>query len=57
MAKDLPSENETVKLSDEAAVRDIIVDSVFNLWKTVSNLTRLRLTKRERYRERFWQRR
>lgn len=40
----------SVKLSDEAAVREIIIDSVFNLWKTVDNLTRLRPTKREHYR-------
>lgn len=39
-----------VKLSDEEEVKQIIVDSVFNLWKTVNNLTRLRLTKRGHYR-------
>lgn len=50
MAKDFAKDNDIVKLSDEATVREIIIDSVFNLWKTVSNLTRLRLTKREHYR-------
>ncbi len=50
MAEDSPSDKEIVKLSDEEAVRELIIDSVFNLWKTVNNLTRLRLTKRERYR-------
>lgn len=50
MAEDLPNDIDIVKLSDEAAVREIIVDSVFNLWKTVNNLTRLRPTKREHYR-------
>lgn len=47
MEKDLSN---IVKLSDEEAVKEIIIDSVLNLWKTVSNLTRLRLTKREHYR-------
>lgn len=50
MAEDFPNDTDIVKLSDEAAVREIIIDSVFNLWKTVSSLTRLRLTKREHYR-------
>lgn len=44
------SAQNTVKLSDEEAVKEIITDSVFNLWKTVNNLTRLRPTRRERYR-------
>lgn len=41
---------DNVKLSDEDRVREIIIDSVFNLWKTVDNLTRLRPTKRSTYR-------
>jgi uncharacterized protein (TIGR00730 family) len=49
MTDNLPKDTDIVKLSDEEAVREIIVDSVFNLWKTVSNLTRLRPTKREHY--------
>lgn len=49
MAEDLPSDKEIVRLSDEAAVREIIIDSVFDLWEVVNNLTRLRLTKRAHY--------
>lgn len=50
MAEDLPKDKEIVRLSDEEAVREIILDSVFNLWKVVNNLTRLRPTKRKHYR-------
>src|SRR5262245_59873690 len=42
--------SQTVSLSDETAVKDILVDAVFGLWKVVNNLTRLRPTKRDRYR-------
>lgn len=49
MAEDLPKDKEIVRLSDEEAVREIIIDSVFDLWKVVNNLTRLRLTKRAHY--------
>ena len=37
-------------LSDEEAVKAIIVTTVLDLWKVVNNLTRLRPAKRERYR-------
>jgi uncharacterized protein (TIGR00730 family) len=40
----------TVSLTDEEAVKQIVVSSVFGLWDIVSNLTRLRPSKRERYR-------
>lgn len=50
MTKDLPKGKEIVRLSDEEAVRDIIVNSVFDLWKVVNNLTRLRQTKHANYR-------
>jgi uncharacterized protein (TIGR00730 family) len=40
----------TVPLSDEKAVLDILTKSVFGLWDTVNTLTRLRSTKRDRYR-------
>ena len=43
-------ESQTVPLSDEAAVKGILVDAVFGLWKVVNNLTRLQPTSRERYR-------
>lgn len=39
-----------VRLSDEEAVKQIIIDSVFDLWKVVNNLTRLRPAKQENYR-------
>jgi uncharacterized protein (TIGR00730 family) len=40
----------TVSLADEEAVRRILVDTLFGLWATVNNLTRLRPSKHERYR-------
>ena len=43
-------ENALVPLSDEKAATDILIKSVLGLWETVNNLTRLRPTKRERYR-------
>ncbi len=39
-----------VSLSDEEAVKEIVRTTVLNLWKVVNNLTRLRPSKRERYR-------
>jgi uncharacterized protein (TIGR00730 family) len=39
-----------VSLADEDAVKQILVSSVFGLWDIVNSLTRLRPTKRERYR-------
>jgi uncharacterized protein (TIGR00730 family) len=40
----------TVSLADEDAVKQILTDTLFGLWATVNNLTRLRPSKRERYR-------
>jgi hypothetical protein len=40
----------TVSLRDEEGVKRILVDTVFGLWGIVNNLTRLRPTRRERYR-------
>src|SRR6201997_343633 len=37
-------------LADEEGVKDILVRSVFGLWEIVNDLTRLRPSKRERYR-------
>jgi uncharacterized protein (TIGR00730 family) len=42
--------NAPVSLADEEAVKKVLVDSVFGLWDVVNNLTRLRPSKRERYR-------
>ena len=39
-----------VRLDDEAAVKQLLVDTVFGLWATINNLTRLRPSKRERFR-------
>ena len=40
----------TVSLADEEGVKQILVNTVFDLWDIVNNLTRLRPSKRERYR-------
>ncbi|MFO0844657.1 MAG: LOG family protein [Gemmataceae bacterium] len=45
---------EQVPLSEEAAVRDILACSVLGLWEVVNNLTRLRPTRRDRYRVTFF---
>src|SRR5437868_6934069 len=39
-----------VSLADEEGVKDVLVSTVFSLWEIVNNLTRLRPSKRERYR-------
>lgn len=41
---------QTISLADEEAVKDLLVDTVFSLWDVVNNLTRLRPSKRDRYR-------
>lgn len=40
----------TISMADEAAVKEVLVSTVFGLWDIVNNLTRLRPSKRERYR-------
>ncbi|CRX37954.1 LOG family protein [Estrella lausannensis] len=50
MAEESNTTANIVKLSDEEAVKEIVINSIFNLWKTVNNLTRLRPSRRERYR-------
>jgi uncharacterized protein (TIGR00730 family) len=42
--------SQTVSLADEEAVKDILVGTVFGLWEIVNNLTRLRPSRRDRYR-------
>jgi uncharacterized protein (TIGR00730 family) len=44
------SASRLVSLADEEAVKDILTTTVLDLWKVVNNLTRLRPSKRERYR-------
>jgi uncharacterized protein (TIGR00730 family) len=41
---------QTISLADEEAVKELLVNTVFGLWDIVNNLTRLRPSKRERYR-------
>ncbi len=43
-----PSGN--ISLNDEEAVKQVLVDSVLGLWDVVNNLTRLRPSRRDRYR-------
>ena len=40
----------SVSLAEEDAVKEILAATVLDLWKVVNNLTRLRPSKRERYR-------
>jgi uncharacterized protein (TIGR00730 family) len=42
--------SQTVSLADEEKVKDVLVRTVFGLWDIVNDLTRLRPSKRERYR-------
>lgn len=39
-----------IRLADEEGVRQVLVNSVLGLWDVVNHLTRLRPTKRDRYR-------
>ncbi len=41
---------DAVSLNDEDAVKTVLIDSVLGLWDVVNNLTRLRPSKKERYR-------
>jgi uncharacterized protein (TIGR00730 family) len=45
-----PSDAALVPLSDEKGALDILTQTVLLLWESVNNLTRLRPTKRDRYR-------
>jgi hypothetical protein len=42
--------SQPVSLADEDAVKQVLVNAVYGLWEVVNNLTRLRPTKRDRYR-------
>src|SRR5262249_430967 len=52
MSTDEPAgaRSEMVSLADEAAVKQVLVDSVLGLWDVVNNLTRLRPSRPDRYR-------
>ena len=41
---------ERVSLADEAGVKHVLVNSILGLWDVVNNLTRLRPSRRDRYR-------
>lgn len=43
-------EQEQISLGDEEQVREVIAQSVLGLWEVVNNLTRLKPSKKERYR-------
>ena len=45
-----PSSQAAISLGDERAVLELVSGSIMNLWDTVNALTRLRPTRRERYR-------
>jgi hypothetical protein len=42
--------SESVSLANEEAVKPVLLDSVFGLWNVVNNLTRLKPSRRDRYR-------
>lgn len=50
MSEQLGNRTDAVTINDEEAVKKIIADSILGLWDVVNNLTRLRPTKRDRYR-------
>jgi len=45
-----PRPTDLVSLSDEDAVKQVLVDSVLGLWDVVNNLTRLKPSRHDRYR-------
>src|SRR5512145_1836168 len=45
-----PERTNAVSLGDEEAVKKVVVDSVLGLWDLVNNLTRLKPSRRDRYR-------
>ena len=45
-----PDGSRMVSLADEEAVKEVLSATVLDLWKAVNNLTRLKPSKRERYR-------
>jgi len=41
---------DTINLNDEESVNRVLMETVFGMWDIVDNLTRLRPSRRERYR-------
>ena len=50
MSKSEITKRGVVPIADEEAVKEVLVNSVLGLWDVVNNLTRLRPSKRDRYR-------
>jgi uncharacterized protein (TIGR00730 family) len=50
MSLDSAAGSSDISLRDEDRVRQVLVDSVLGLWDVVNNLTRLRPSRRDRYR-------
>ena len=52
MSKNKSSEtkSDSISLNDEEAVKQVLVNSVLGLWDVVNNLTRLKPSRRDRYR-------
>ena len=48
------SEPAGISLSDEEAVKGVVANSIFALWDVVNSLTRLKPSRRERYRVTFF---
>jgi uncharacterized protein (TIGR00730 family) len=49
-AQTTTQQTNVVSLADEEAVKKVLIDSVLGLWDVVNNLTRVRPSRRERYR-------
>jgi uncharacterized protein (TIGR00730 family) len=49
-AMEVIQRNNAVSLADEEAAKNVVVDSILGLWDVVNNLTRLRPSRRDRYR-------
>jgi len=50
MTMDTINRTDAVSLNDEDAVKKVLIDSVLGLWDVVNNLTRLKPSRRDRYR-------
>jgi hypothetical protein len=44
------SRTDAVSLADEDAVKEVLIESVLGLWDVVNNLTRLKPSRKDRYR-------
>jgi hypothetical protein len=46
----MEQKSDVVSLADEEGVQQVLVNSILGLWEVVNNLTRLRPSRRDRYR-------